>query len=171
MRTLRLIADRLISLSAVIGSIGLLFEVVVILIDVIGRALGKPLFGSQDYVTMAMVILVFGGMAACDRRGGHIAVDLLERKFPARLNRIIDVFSALLGAVAFFAIAYAIFESAKLSQMLNLSTNLINLPKVWFQWALSGFAVLTALGMLLRAAELAISGRNIHTENHPEIVI
>ena len=40
-----------------------------ILYDVIGRALGSPLYGSQDLVTMTMIILVFGGMAICDRRG------------------------------------------------------------------------------------------------------
>lgn len=168
MLAMRSIADRLINLSAIIGSLGLLFEVAVILVDVIGRAFGKPLYGSQDYVTMAMVILVFGGMAACDRRGGHIAVDLLERKFSARMNHFIDIISALLGAVAFTAIAYAIYDSSKISQMLNLSTNLINLKKVWFQWALCGFATLTAFGMLLRAAELIISGRNVHAESRME---
>lgn len=164
MLAMRSIADRIINLSAIIGSLGLLFEVAIILVDVIGRAFGKPLYGSQDYVTMAMVILVFGGMAACDRRGGHIAVDLLERKFSARMNRFIDILSALLGAVAFAAIAYAIYDSSKISQMLNLSTNLINLPKVWFQWALSAFAAVTALGMLLRAIEMTFSGRNVHIE-------
>jgi len=162
-------ADRLIGLSAVIGSLGLLFEVGVILYDVIGRALGSPLLGSQDLVTMAMVILVFGGMAMCDRTGGHIAVDLLERKFPPRLNRVIDIFSALLGAVVFIAIAWAVWESSKLSQMLNLSTNLLRLPKVYFQWALVGFSVLTALGLLLRAAELALSGRDVRTEQKTEV--
>jgi TRAP-type C4-dicarboxylate transport system permease small subunit len=167
---LRLVADRLIGLSAIIGSVGLLFEVAIILIDVIGRALGKPLLGSQDYITMAMVILVFGGMAACDRRGGHIAVDLLERRIPPRLNRIIDVISALLGALAFAVIAYAVYESSKLSQMLNLSTNLIKLPKVYFQWALCGFTMITSLGMILRAAELALSGRDVTREAQPGLI-
>lgn len=166
---IRIFADRLINLSAIIGSLGLLFEVAAILVDVIGRAFGSPLYGSQDYETMAMVILVFGGMAACDRRGGHIAVDLLERKFSARMNHFIDILSAVLGAVAFFAIAYAIYESSKLSQMLNLSTNLINLKKAWFQWALCAFSIVTAFAMLVRAAELIISGRNIHKEHHQEM--
>lgn len=171
MLVMRMIADKLIGLSTILGSLGLLFEVIVILIDVIGRAFGHPLFGSQDYVTMAMVILVFGGMAACDRRGGHIAVDLLEQKMPPRMNRYIDIFSALLGATAFLMIAYAIYDSSQISQMLNLSTNLINLPKAWFQWALCGFATLTGLGMLLRAAELIVSGRNVHKEDHLEVML
>ncbi len=171
MTAIRTFADRLITLSATIGAIALIFEVCVILVDVIGRAFGHPLFGSQDLVTMTMAIIVFGGMAICDRMGGHIAVDLFEKSFPAAMNRVIDIASALIGAVIFFAIAYAVYESAKLSVMLNLSTNLLRLPKAWFQWALVGFSVVTALGMLLRAAELAFQRRDIRpgseTELHP----
>ena len=52
-------------------------------------------------VTMGMVVLVFGGMAMCDRDGGHIAVDLLEPRFSPAVNRFIDIISALLGAIIF----------------------------------------------------------------------
>ncbi|NKB28595.1 MAG: TRAP transporter small permease subunit [Rhodobacteraceae bacterium] len=161
---LRNIADRLIGLAANIGALGLLVEVGVIVVDVTGRSFGRPLFGSQDMITMFMIILVFGGMALCDRNGGHIAVDLLQPRFSATLNRAIDILSALLGAVIFAMIAWAIIDSARLSVMLNLSTNLLELPKAWFQWALAGFAVLTAAGMLLRSAELLLSGRDTRSE-------
>lgn len=161
---LRTWADRLIGLSANIGALGLLVEVVVILIDVVGRAFGSPLYGSQDMITMAMVILVFGGMAMCDRDGGHIAVDIFERRYPDWLNRWIDIVAAILGAIIFAFIAYAILESAKLSVMLNLSTNLLRLPKAWFQWGLAGFSILAAFGMLLRATELFFSGRDVRAE-------
>ena len=158
---IRKLADGIISLSAALGALGLIFEVIIILADVIGRALGSPLYGSQDIVTMTMVILLFGAMALCDRQGGHIAVDLFERSYPAVLNRFIDVFSALLGTVIFVGIAYAVNESAKISTMLNLSTNLLLIPKAWFQNGLSVFALITAAGMALRAVELTLSGRDI----------
>jgi len=166
---LRTWADRLIGLSATIGALGLLVEVAVILTDVIGRAFGYPLYGSQDMITMAMVILVFGGMAMCDRDGGHIAVDIFEPRYPSWLNRFIDIFAAALGAILFVFIAWAILESAKLSVMLNLSTNLLRLPKAWFQWGLAGLSIVTALGMLLRAVELSLSGRDVRIEKAPSI--
>ncbi|TYL48955.1 TRAP transporter small permease [Marinomonas sp. IMCC 4694] len=158
---MRKVADGLIALSATVGSLGLIFEVVIILADVIGRAFGAPIYGSQDIITMSMVMVVFGAMALCDRQGGHIAVDLFERSYPALMNRVIDILAALLGAVIFMGIAYAINESAKLSVMLNLSTNLLRLPKAWFQNGLSVFALITAAGMALRAIELILSGRDI----------
>ena len=166
---LRSWADRLIDQSATIGALSLLVEVAVILTDVTGRAFGNPLYGSHDMITMTMVILVFGGIAMCDRDGGHIAVDIFEPRYPAWLNRYIDIFAATLGAVIFVFIAWAILESAKLSMMLNLSTNLLRLPKAWFQWGLAGMSIVTAFSMLLRAIELALSRRDIRTEKAPSV--
>lgn len=160
---LRTFADRLIGLSATIGALALILEVGVILVDVIGRAFGHPMYGSQDLITMVMVVLVFGAMALCDRNGGHIAVDLFERYYPPLMNRIIDVVAALMGAIIFVALAWAVWESSKLSTMLNLSTNLLRLPKAWFQWALVGFCLLTAFGMALRALELAFRGFDVRS--------
>lgn len=164
MRGLRRATDALIGLAAAIGAAGLWLQVGLILADVIGRGFGAPIGGAQDVTTMAFVILVFGGMAICDRTGGHVSVDVLEQRYPPALNRLVDFASAVLGAAIFLAIAWAVWESAKLSVMLNLSTNILTLPKAWFQWALTGFALLTALAMTLRAAELALTGRNVCKE-------
>ena len=166
--SLRTWADRLISLSAALGSIGLIFVTLVILIDVIGRGIQNPLYGSQDLMTMTLVIVIFGGMAICDRQGSHVAVDLLENYFPDALNRAIDVLSALLGALIFVALAFTVYESAKISTMLNLSTNLLRLPKAWFQWGLCCLSLLTAVAMLLRAVELSISGRDVRKEQQSD---
>ena len=166
--TIRSLADRLISLSAALGSIGLIFVTLVILIDVIGRSLQNPLYGSQDLTTMAFVVVVFGGMAICDRHGSHVSVDLLERQFPERLNKLLDLLWALVGAAIFIGLAYTVYESAKISTMLNLSTNLIRLPKAWFQWCLSILALITAFGMMLRAVELAFTGRDVREEQNCE---
>lgn len=163
---LRKWADRLIGLSATIGALGLLVEVAIILVDVIGRAIGKPLYGSQDLIMMTMVILVFGAMALCDRNGGHIAVDIFERYYPATLNRLIDVISALAGAVIFAGLAWAVAGVALLNLRFGISskTNLLGLPIDWFRWALVALAVMTALGMFLRALELAFTGRDVRKE-------
>jgi TRAP-type C4-dicarboxylate transport system permease small subunit len=147
-------AAGLTSLAALIGTLGLITEVVVILIDVVGRYFGAPLSGAQDVSTMAMVILVFGGMALCDRLGGHIAVDLFEPAMPRWMRQAGDVISAILGAAIFIGIAWTMWESAQLSKMLNLATNIIQLPKVWFQYVVVVFSLIAAFGMGLRAVTL-----------------
>jgi TRAP-type C4-dicarboxylate transport system permease small subunit len=52
--------------------------VLVILADVIRRAMTAPLRGAQDVSQKSMVIIVFGGMALCDKLGSHAAVDIFE---------------------------------------------------------------------------------------------
>lgn len=156
--SLRKIADGLISLSAFLGTAGLIFVTLVVICDVIGRTFGHQLRGAQDYSQMGMVIIVFGGMALCDKLGGHVSVDIFERNFSFRMNHYLDIAAALLGAAIFIAMALAVYDSAKLSQMLKLATNIVNLPKWYFQWALSAMALITAFGMLVRALELTLSG-------------
>lgn len=149
-------AGRVIALSAMVGTLGLVAEVVVILVDVIGRYFGSPLRGAQDVTQMAMVVLVFGGMALCDRQRGHIAVDVFERVMPRWAVDLGDILSALLGAVIFLGIAWNMWQSAALSRMLNLSTNIIYLPKDWFQYYVVVSCLITAFGMSLRAVTLIV---------------
>ncbi len=156
--TLRKVADGLISLSAFLGTIGLIFVTLTVIVDVVGRSFGHPLRGAQDYSQMGMVIIVFGGMALCDKLGGHVSVDIFESNFSPRMNHVLDIAAALLGMAIFGAMAWAVYDSSKLSQMLKLATNIVNLPKWYFQWALSAMALITAFGMLVRALELSLSG-------------
>ena len=149
--------DGLIGLCATIGSIGLIFEVVLILVDVVVRFFGAPILGAQDMSQMAMTIVVFGGMALCDKLGGHIAIDVFEASYPPWLNHLADVVSAFLGAVIFACLAWTVYESSKISQMLNLATNIIGLPKHYFQWVVCIFSSVTAIAMLLRGIEMLFS--------------
>lgn len=159
---IRTVTDRLIDLSATLGTVALIFVTATVLVDVVGRSFGHPLYGSQDMTTMAFIIIVFGGMALCDKQGGHIRVDLFEHHLSERLNHLIDIAVDLLGGVIFLFIGYAVLKSAQLSVMLNLRTNLLGLPQAWFQWLLAALALITGLALLLRAAEFLISGKSPH---------
>ncbi|QKV17294.1 TRAP transporter small permease [Oricola thermophila] len=146
-------ADRLIGLSAIVGTIGLLVGVVVVLVDVVGREFHMPLTGAQDISQMAMVTMVFGGMAIADRLSAHIAVDVFEGVFPPVINRVTQIIAPIVGAVVFLILARAMWEAAALSRMLNLATNIIFLPKAWFQYMAVVMSVITALAMILRAVD------------------
>ena len=155
-------ADGLTRLSALIATLGLITEVVVILVDVIGRYFGAPLKGAQDISEMAMVVLVFGAMAMCDKVGGHVSVDLFENAMPRWMIRAGDIASALIGAAIFLGIAWTTWDSAALSKMLNLATNIIKLPKAWFQYFIIVASLVTALGMILRALTLVLQPQPRH---------
>ena len=163
------LTDRLISLSVFVGTVCLALQVAVILVDVTGRYFGSPLTGARDITQMAMTMVVFGGMALCDRIGGHISVDVFEDYLPDALNRLSDIISPLIGAAIFFGIAWTVWESAMLSRMLNLSTNILYLPKAWFQYVVVVMSIITAIAMLLRAVEAAISGQRAPHERDAAI--
>lgn len=149
----RRVADRLADLSVAIGGAALVAAGAIIVIDVVGRVFGAPLRGAQDLSQMALVLIVFGGMAFCDRTGGHVSVDLFETSFSARANLWFAAFANALGALIFVLIAVEIWESSKISRMLHLATNILKLPKAPFQYAVAAFCVITALGMLVRMAD------------------
>lgn len=145
--------DRLIGLSTVLGTLALVAVVIIVLLDVIGRNLfSQPLTGAQDLTQMGMVLIVFGGVALSDKLNAHISVDLLENTLPAGVNRLLDGVGWLIGAAFFIGIGVTILDSAAISRLLNLSTNILNLPKAWFQYAVAAFCFVTAASMLLRLA-------------------
>jgi TRAP-type C4-dicarboxylate transport system permease small subunit len=156
-------ADWLISLSALIGTIGLVAEVAVILIDVIGRFFGSPLSGAQDLAQMGMVLIVFGGMALCDKIGGHVNVDLFEGTMPRWMIWAGDFVSALIGAAIFIGIAWTTWQSIYLMRFqmgIVQTTNIIDLQFDWFKAAIVVMSAITAFAMILRAIGLILTGDN-----------
>lgn len=160
--------DGLVNLSSILGTLALIFAVSVTLIDVTGRLFGAPLPGGQDLSQMTMVIIVFGGMALCDRQGGNIAVDIFEDKFPARMNRWLDMVGWVLGCAIFTAIGYTMLGAAEMSKLLNLSTNIIAIPKAPFQYIVAFFAFLTALSMLARIVSTSLTSSHRHASLQKE---
>ncbi|HSF64580.1 MAG TPA: TRAP transporter small permease [Paracoccaceae bacterium] len=148
--------DRLIDLCVILGAAGLLVALGVTATDVVGRAFGHPLYGARDIVSMAGVFVVFGGMAQAHRKGAHVAVDLLERRFPPGLNRFLTIQAHALGAVIFALIAWQLWLAVDLARMLRMSTNLLYLPRAPFLMAMTGLALVCAFSMALRAIEAAL---------------
>lgn len=141
-----------------------------ILIDVIGRFFGSPLTGAQDLSQMGMVLIVFGGMALCDKIGGHVNVDLFENSMPRWLIWSGDFAAALIGAVIFIGIAWTTWESIHLMRFqlgVIQKTNIINLQFDWFKGAIVVMSAITALGMLLRAVGLIVTGETGQEKRGP----
>lgn len=160
--------DRLVSLSTSFGAVILVAAILIILVDVIGRMFNAPLEGSLDLTQMAFVFIVFGGMALTDKQGGHISVDIFEQSFSRRLNFWLDIIGWLIGAAIFFGIAWTVIESAAISKLLNLSTNVLELPKAHFQYAVAVFSVLTGISMSLRTVIAIFSPIEEHPHSHEE---
>ena len=105
-------------------------EVAVILTDVIGRAAGVPLYGSQDldHHDDGLCRVLAAWRCATGPAG------TLPSTFSSVSSQIASTERSMrclppLGAIIFLAIAWTVYESAKLSVMLNLATNLLRPAK------------------------------------------
>jgi TRAP-type C4-dicarboxylate transport system permease small subunit len=152
---LRQVVDAIVRLSALLGAAGLLVILGAVAGDVVGRSFGRPLYGARDAVSMAGVVVVFGGMAYVHRTSGHISVDLFERSFSPRFNRVLLILANLIGAAVFSLIVWQLWKAVALARMLNMATNLLMIPRAPFLYAMAGFAAVTVLSMVLRAVEVA----------------
>lgn len=81
--------------------------------DVVLRLFRCPIPGTYEIVGLLGAIFVSFSLAGTSMDGGHIAVDFLVEKFPARAQRIIEgcnclVCAVLFGIVTWYATFYAL---------------------------------------------------------------
>ncbi|HEY0212086.1 MAG TPA: TRAP transporter small permease subunit [Paenirhodobacter sp.] len=127
-----------------------------LLLDVLGRAAGHPLFGAQDLAEMAMMVIVFGAVPLLQRpdaegRDAQIRVDLLSWIMPPALRRGVDRLSSMLAALIWAALCWTLCDAAALSSLLSLSSNILGLPRAGFQYLMAGFVALAGIGAMVRA--------------------
>jgi TRAP-type C4-dicarboxylate transport system permease small subunit len=72
-------------------------------IEVILRALGHPTTWVYDLNLVAIVGVVFLGLAGAERAGDNVAVDFITDKLSARTNRVLKIVNSLFG-LAFLAL-------------------------------------------------------------------
>ncbi|ARO15653.1 hypothetical protein BVG79_02313 [Ketogulonicigenium robustum] len=140
----------LATLCARIAGAGLLLIAALLLVDVVGRAIGRPLFGAQEVTEMVMVVVIFGSVALLDHRGGQIRVDLFAGAMSPAVAALADRLAAFLALALWATLAWATIQAAQLSQMFGLKSNILGVPKAPFQYALAAFAAIGAVGALLR---------------------
>jgi len=98
----------LMALLNIIGAIWVVFIMVLIAVDVTGRAFfGAPLFGVPEIVKISVVGLVWCQMAHTLRIGAHLRSTILVERLPPCARRFVEFVSFLLGAITFALIVYS----------------------------------------------------------------
>jgi len=98
----------LMALLNIIGAIWVVLIMVLIAVDVTGRAFfGAPLFGVPEIVKISVVGLVWCQMAHTLRIGAHLRSTILVERLPPGARRLVEFVSFLLGAITFALIVYS----------------------------------------------------------------
>jgi len=107
MQFLSQLANRLSVLGEWIGVIGITVMVAVTCADVVGAKLFTiPVPGCTEIVSLIQVATMVFAVAATQRHGGHISVEMFVDTMPARIRALIKLLTSLLGLVLFVLLIY-----------------------------------------------------------------
>lgn len=122
-----------------------------------------PFPGSFDVSRLLLGVAIFWGIAAAAWRNEHIKVDLFWQILPARVQKVVDLFSDLVFAGFIFTFAWMLFGQVEKVRGSGLTTFEMAIP-VWpftaVAWLGILFCALVLLARVLRsiAAFAAPSG-------------
>ena len=98
--------SRLSVSTHVLAGSALIFMMGVTLIEVIGRAFGKPLIGSYELISFTGGIVIGFAIPYTSWMKGHVAVDAVLSKLSPRNRNIVDVSNRCLGILLFLFAGY-----------------------------------------------------------------
>lgn len=132
----------LVYLLGVISALALLFIVIVVVADVIGRFFGNGIRGSMDYIRLASAVVLGGALPYTTAVKGHIAIEFLFRRISKMMKIIIDTISRLLMLTLFVLIIIFMIKHGLSLYRSGEVTSTVQLPIYWVPfWLALSFAV------------------------------
>lgn len=89
-----------------VGGIGLGVMMVVTLVDVVMRYMGRPIFGSMEIVCFTSAVVIGFSVPYTSWSKGHIVVDFLLEKLSPETVRILQIITRIMGIVLFVFATY-----------------------------------------------------------------
>lgn len=122
-------------------------------VDVFMRSIvGKPLFGTNDLVILAMTVGVCASFPYATVARRHMSVDILGRQIGGRAYWALEFFGGLFTLLVFAGFAWQFGKRAVRLEQMNEGTQLLLIPLWPFWW---GLTVVLALAALAQAVVLA----------------
>lgn len=155
--------DRIIHLLALcssrLGAGVLVAMMLLITSDVVLRFIfNKPVPGTFELVEVMMGAVVSLSIAYCGVRRGHVAVELLTEKLPAKTRNLLDMLHHMACIIFFAAIAYKSAEQAVVINESGTVTALLEIPVYPFIWVLSFGSALLAMVYFWQMMEIFRKG-------------
>jgi TRAP-type C4-dicarboxylate transport system permease small subunit len=93
-----------------LGAVLLTFMMLLTVIDVILRYLGRPITGTFELMAFAGALVTGFALAQTSLDGAHVNVDILIAAISERKKNIIEIFNRLLGLGLFALLTWALFD-------------------------------------------------------------
>lgn len=119
--------------------------------DVGGRYFfNSPILGVFDLTHFAVLLMTFFGIGYCAYLGGHVAIDLVYDRLPARAARWVDRLVNAIGSLLFLVVGWRLVVQSVDVREFGESSQLLQIPFFPFYWLAALGSVLFALVMALR---------------------
>ncbi len=101
--------SKISQLSSEISGWLLIVIMLLLMIDIFGRGLSRPVHGVSELAVFAMVAVVYLGIAQTEKKRGHVRVAAVISRLPARVRPLIEgavyLLALLTGALVVWAVA------------------------------------------------------------------
>ncbi len=89
-----------------IAQVAVIAMMLLVVGNILGRLVWKPIYGTFDFVGFLGAILVALALAYCALKKGHIAVELIMMRLPERVQGIIGILTHMLSLGIFVLITW-----------------------------------------------------------------
>jgi len=152
---------RLAVAFAVTGSAVAMLTGIMTVASVAGRALAStPIQGDVELTQFGIALAISLGLPWCQLRGANIIVDFFTQKAPARAQRLLDGFGALLLALMCLALAWRTGVGAWAVREAGEQSMILGLPMWWAYASLAPGLALAGVIALWQAAH-HVTGRSL----------
>jgi len=83
-----------------------------IVVDLVSRAAGAPIYGVSESAMFVMIAIVYLGIPYAEKMQAHVRVELVLDSLPPRLSSIVDLIMYLLVAATMLVLLYAVTVNA-----------------------------------------------------------
>lgn len=110
------IFEKTCNLLGATSSLTVLFIMLAIVVDVLGRAIfGAPLAGASEFAISGLVVVVFLGVASAQRNGHNFRVEFAVESLPKKLKYTLEILWRLIVLIVLCWIAWLTTQEAILS--------------------------------------------------------
>ena len=136
----------------VVGGVILTFMMLLTVMDVILRYLGKPITGTYELVYLGGAVVIAFAMPRTSWDGGNVAVDFVLVALPRRMQTLANVLTRLFGAAFFALLGFNLFRLAGTlftKQEVSLTLHVPIFPVVYALGVCAFIECLVLLSMLV----------------------
>ena len=155
METFEKSIDYLVKILRVVGGFCLASMMALTCVDVVLRALGRPIFGSIDVVQFLAVIVLAAAMPYTQTQRGHVGVSLLVEKLGPKGQAVVDMITHLVSLIVFLIVSWQMWLYASEMWEKGEVSMTIEIPKYPFLYVVAGCFGILCLTLLVDTVNFA----------------